>query len=60
MLLVSYVCYECCDHLVAETGEIVINVRKPILEKVGYNIQSYGNFVVTLRTAVQVKTPLRF
>lgn len=35
MLLLSYVCCEFCDHLVSETGKIVINVREPILEKVG-------------------------
>jgi hypothetical protein len=38
MILVSYVCCECCDHLVSETGKIVSNVMEPILEKVRYNI----------------------
>jgi len=38
MILVFYLCCEYCDHLVSETGNIVINVREPILEKVGYNI----------------------
>jgi len=60
MILVSYVCCECCDHLVSEKGKIVINVMESILEKVGCNTLSYENFVVTPRTAVQLETPLRF
>jgi len=60
MILVSYVCCECCDNLVSETGKIVINVMEPILENVGCNIPSYGNFVVTPRAAVQLEIPLRF